>query len=88
VLRIPWGDRGSRVARCPVGVAVVPLTGASHCAAARAARRRSIRAWREHWLERRRRLGAEGPATSACVGAGALAAGVTGTGPGQVDRHG
>jgi hypothetical protein len=54
----------------------------------RAARRRSIRACRERWPERRRRRGAEGPAASTWADTGALASGVTGTGPGPVDRHG
>jgi hypothetical protein len=41
--------------------------GVSRCAAVRAARRRSIRAWRERWPECHRRRGAEGPATSTCM---------------------
>jgi hypothetical protein len=87
-LRIPWGNRGSGVSRFPAGAAIIPLAGVSRCVAARAARRRSIRAWRERWPEHRRRRGADGPAASAGVGAGASAAGVVGTGPGPVDRHG
>jgi hypothetical protein len=71
-----------------MGAVVAPLMGASHCATARAARRRSIRAWRECWPEHRWRRSAEGPAASACAGAGASAVGVVGTGPGPVDRHG
>jgi hypothetical protein len=41
-LRIPWGNRGSGIARSPVGAAAVSLAGASRCEATRAARRRSI----------------------------------------------
>jgi hypothetical protein len=63
-LRIPWGNRGSGTARSSVGAAAVSLAGASRCEATRAARRRSIRAWRERWPERRRHRGAEGPAAS------------------------
>jgi hypothetical protein len=86
-LRMPWGNRGSGTARSPTGAVVSPA-GASHCEATRAAQRRSIRACREHWPECRRCCGAEGPATSTWAGAGASAPGVTGTGPGPVDRHG
>jgi hypothetical protein len=67
---------------------VIPLAGASHYATARVACRRSIRAWRERLPERRRHRGVEGPAASACAGAGATVARVAGTGPGLVDRHG
>jgi hypothetical protein len=49
---------------------------------ARAARRRSTRAWRESWPERRRRQGAEGPAVPGGTGAGTPIAGMVGTGPG------
>jgi hypothetical protein len=87
-LRIPWGNRGSGTTRSPVGATVVALVGASHCDATCAARRHSIRAWREHWPECRRCRGAEGPATSAWGGAEVSAAVVVGTGPGPVDRHG
>jgi hypothetical protein len=59
----------------------------SRRAAARAARRLSAHAQRERWLERRRRRGVEGPAVPGGAGAEALAVGVTGTGPGPVDRH-
>jgi hypothetical protein len=44
--------------------------GALRCEVTRAARRCSIRAWRERWPERRRRRGAEGPAASAWAGVG------------------
>jgi hypothetical protein len=36
-LRTPWGNCGLGTSRSPAGVAVVPLAGASRCAAARAA---------------------------------------------------
>jgi hypothetical protein len=71
-----------------VNVVVVALVGVSRCEATRAARRRSIRAWRKRWPERRRCRGAEGPAASTWAGTGASAAGVVGTGPRPVDRHG
>jgi hypothetical protein len=87
-LRMPWGDRGSETARSPVGVVAFSLTDVSRCEATCAARRRSIRACRERWTERRRRRGAERPAASAWAGAGASALGAMGTGPGPVDRHG
>jgi hypothetical protein len=87
-LRIPWGNRGSGVTCPSMGAVAVSLEGASNCEVTRAARRRSIRTWRECWPERRRCRGAEGPATSAWVGAGASSAGMEGTGPGPVDRRG
>jgi hypothetical protein len=46
-LRIPWGNHGSGTTCSPTGAAVVALVGASRCEETRAARRRSIRAWRE-----------------------------------------
>jgi hypothetical protein len=84
----PVGNRGPEDSCSPAGVVVVPLAGASRRAAARAARRCSICAWRERWPERHQRRGVGGPAASACAGAGASAAGMVGTGPGLVDRHG
>jgi hypothetical protein len=87
-LCMPWGNRVSGTARSPSGVVAVSPAGASRCEATRAARRRSIRAYRERWPERRRRCGPEGPAASAWADTGVLAPGVTGTGPGPVDRHG
>jgi hypothetical protein len=83
----PMGNHGSGIAFSPVGAVAVSLMVVSCCEVTRAARRRSIRACRERWPERPRRRGAEGPTTSAWVGAGASAGGVTGTGPGPVDRH-
>jgi hypothetical protein len=88
VLRIPWGNRGSGATRSSMGVVAVSPVGASRCEATRAARRRSICAWRERWSEHHQCRGAEGPVASACAGVGASAAGVAGTGPGPVDRHG
>jgi hypothetical protein len=61
--------------------------GASRCAVVRAARRRSIRTWRERWPERCQRRGAKGHVASACVGAGVSAAGMVGTGPGPENCH-
>jgi hypothetical protein len=87
-LRMPWGNHDSKTARSPAGVVVVSLMGVPHREATRVARRRSICACRECWPERRRFHGAEGAATSAWAGAGALAPCVTGTGPGPVDHHG
>jgi hypothetical protein len=86
-LRIPWGNRGSGTTRSPAGVVAVSVMGVSRCEATRAARRRSSQAYRERWPERRRCRGADGPAASAWAGVGASAVGVTGTGPGPVDRH-
>jgi hypothetical protein len=62
-LRILWGNRGSGTARSSVGAAAISLAGASCCEATRAARRRSIRAWRERYPERRQRRGAKGVTT-------------------------
>jgi hypothetical protein len=87
-LRIPWGNCGSNTARSPAGAVAVLLTGVSRCEATCAARRRSIHACRERWPERRRHHGVEGPAASAWASTGASTAGVTGTGPGPVNRHG
>jgi hypothetical protein len=56
--RRPRGNRGPKTERSPVGAAVVSLVGMSRCEATRAACRRSIRACRERWPERRRRRGA------------------------------
>jgi hypothetical protein len=70
-----------------VGV-VAPSAGVPLRVAARAAQRRSIRAWRERWSERRRRRGVEVLAAAAWAGAEASVAGVTGIGLGPVDRHG
>jgi hypothetical protein len=88
VLCIPWGNRGSGIVCSLAGAVAVSLMGVSRCEATRAARRRSIRACRERWPERRRRRGAEGPAAFAWAGAEASAAGVTRTGPGPVNHHG
>jgi hypothetical protein len=87
-LRIPWGNRGSGAAHSPVGAIAVSLMGVSRCEVTRAARRHSIHACRERWPERRRRRGAEGPAASTWAGAEVSTAGMMGTGPGPVDRHG
>jgi hypothetical protein len=87
-LRMPRGNCGSRTARSPTGAVAISPVVTSRCEATRAARRCSIRACRERWPERRRRCGVEGPAAFAWAGAGVSAAGVTGTGPGPVDRHG
>jgi hypothetical protein len=87
-LRMPWGNCGSGTARSPAGAVATPPVVASRCEATRTARRRSIRACRERWPERRRHRGVEGPAASAWTGAGASAPGVAGMGPGPVDRHG
>jgi hypothetical protein len=87
-LHMPWVNRGSGTACSPVSAVVVALMGVSRCEATRTTRRRSICAWRERWPERQRRRGAEGPASSAWAGARVSAAGVVGTGPGLVDRHG
>jgi hypothetical protein len=57
------GKRGPETARSPAGAAVAVLMGVSRCEATRSAYRRSDRAWRERWPERRRRRGADGPAT-------------------------
>jgi hypothetical protein len=51
-------------------------------------RQHSARARRERWPERCHRRGAEGPAALGDAGAGTPTAGVVGTGPGPVDRHG
>jgi hypothetical protein len=84
VLRMPWGNCGSGTARSPASAVANSLVGVLRCEATHAARRHSIHACREHWPERRRRRGAEGPAMSAW----ASAPGVTRTGPGPVDCHG
>jgi hypothetical protein len=87
-LRMLWGKCGSGTMRSPAGAVAISPVGASRCKATRTAQRRSICACRERWPERRRRRGVEGPAVSAWAGARASAPGVTGTGPGPVDRHG
>jgi hypothetical protein len=69
--RSPMGKRGPDTERSPVGAATVSPVVASRCEATRAARRRSVRARCERWSERRRRRGAEGPAASTWVDAGA-----------------
>jgi hypothetical protein len=43
-LHIPWGNRGSGIARSPVDAAAVTQVGASRCEATCVARRHSIRA--------------------------------------------
>jgi hypothetical protein len=72
----------------PAGVGVASSRDASRRAAARATRHRYVRAWRECWPERRRRWGAEGPTAPGGAGTGAPTAGVAGTSPGPVNRHG
>jgi hypothetical protein len=68
VLSIPWGNRDSGTVRSPAGAVVISPAGVTCCEATCATRRRSIRACRERWPERRRRRGAEGPAASAWAG--------------------
>jgi hypothetical protein len=63
-LHVSLGNYNSTAARSPTGAVVTPV-GASPHVVARTARRRSTRAWRERWLECRRRRGAEAPAASA-----------------------
>jgi hypothetical protein len=65
------GGRGPETERSPAVAAVVSPVSASRCEAARAARRRSVRACSERWLERRRRRGAEGTTASGWADAGA-----------------
>jgi hypothetical protein len=81
--RKPMGKRGPETMCSPVGAAVISSEGASRCEATRVACRCSVRACRERWLERRRRHGAEGPATSVLAGIGvaAMRAAATGTDP-------
>jgi hypothetical protein len=67
---------------------VVSSKSSSCRATAHATRRHSVRVRRERWPERRRRRGAEGPTVPNGAGAGATAAGVAGTGPDPVGRHG
>jgi hypothetical protein len=67
------GKRGPETERSPAEVAVVVLTGAPCCEATRSVCRRSDRAWRERWPERRRRRGADGPAASVLAGFGVAA---------------
>jgi hypothetical protein len=52
------GNNGPETERSPVGAAVVSMVGASRCEPTRAACRRSARAYRERWSERRRHRGA------------------------------
>jgi hypothetical protein len=78
--RRPMGKRGPETERSPAGAAVVSPMSASRCEATRAACRRSVRACRECWPERRQRRGAEGPATSALAGAGIAATRAVATG--------
>jgi hypothetical protein len=68
--RRPMGKRGPETERSLAGAAIVSLEGTSRCEATRAARRRSVRACRERWPERRQRRGAEGPAASVLAGVG------------------
>jgi hypothetical protein len=77
------GKRGPETERSPAGAAVVVLMGAPCCEATRSACRLSDRAWRERWLERRRRRDADGPAASVLAGVGVVAmrAAVTGADP-------
>jgi hypothetical protein len=81
--RSPIGKRGTETERSPAGAAAVSLVGASRCGATRVACRRSDRACRERWTERRWRRGAEGPASSVLAGVGVVAtrAAVTGADP-------
>jgi hypothetical protein len=53
--RKPMGKRGPETERSPARVDVVLLVSASHCEATRVACRRSDRACRERWTERRQR---------------------------------
>jgi hypothetical protein len=78
--RRPIGKRGPETKRSPAGAAAVLLVSASRCEATRAACRRSDCACRERWTERRRRRGAEGPATSVLAGAGFMATRAAATG--------
>jgi hypothetical protein len=78
--RRPMGKRGPETARSLAGVAVVVLMGAPRWEAARIACRRSDRAYRERWPERRRRRGVDGPAASVPAGVCVVAARATGTG--------
>jgi hypothetical protein len=47
------GKRGPETVRSPTGAVAAVLTGAPRWEAARSACRRSDRAWRERWPERR-----------------------------------
>jgi ribonuclease HI len=78
--RRPMGKRGPETVRCPVGAVVVVLTGASRREAARSDCRRSDRAWRERWPERRRRRGVDGHTTSAPAGVCAVVVRAVGAG--------
>jgi hypothetical protein len=53
--RRPMGKSGPETERSPVGAVTVSSVVALRCEATRAARRRSVRAYRERWPERRRR---------------------------------
>jgi hypothetical protein len=85
--RRPRGHCVPETEHSPVGAAVVSLVGAPRCDAARAACRRSVRAFRERCLERRRRRGAEGSATSVLAGVDPPTAGATGAEAGPVCRR-
>jgi hypothetical protein len=80
-LRRPIGKRDPETEHSPAGAAAVSLVGASRYKATGAACRRSDRACRERWPERRRRRGAEGPATSVLAGVGVVATRAVATGP-------
>jgi hypothetical protein len=76
----PMGKRGPETEHSPAGATVVSPEGALCCEATRAACRRSDRACRERWPERRRRRGAEGPASSVLAGVGVATMHATATG--------
>jgi hypothetical protein len=81
------GKCGLETERSPVGAAVVVLAGAPRCEATRSACRRSDRGWRERWLERRRRRGADGPAVSVLAGVGVAATRAAATGADPAWHH-
>jgi hypothetical protein len=85
--RRPIGKRGLEIERSPAGAAVVSPVSAPRCEATCAACRRSDRACRECWPERRWRRGTEGPATSVLAGAGAVATRAVAAGSGPAWRR-
>jgi hypothetical protein len=82
-LRKLMEKRGPEIERSPARAAVISPEGTSCCEATRVVCRRSVRACREHWPERQRCRGAEGPAASALAGVdiAATRAAATGTDP-------
>jgi hypothetical protein len=75
----PMGKRSPEIERSLVRAAVVSSESASRCEATCATCRRSVRAYRERWPERRRLRGAEGPAASVLAGVGVAATHVAAT---------